>query len=108
MKIATWNVNSVRARLTRLLAWLQRTQPDIVCLQELKAREEAFPYDAIREAGCCAMVGLSFFMGFRPDGDERLTPPRTKKADVAKHPKVFDHVGLLFNEPPGTTGSLFI
>lgn len=43
MKIATWNVNSVRARLDRLLAWLKRTQPDIVCLQELKAKEEAFP-----------------------------------------------------------------
>jgi exodeoxyribonuclease III len=56
MKIATWNVNSVRARLDRLLAWLQRTQPDIVCLQELKAREEAFPYDAIREAGYHAAV----------------------------------------------------
>ncbi|MDY0170209.1 MAG: endonuclease/exonuclease/phosphatase family protein [Thermoguttaceae bacterium] len=50
MKIATWNVNSVRARLERLLAWLQKTEPDIVCLQELKAREEAFPYEAIREA----------------------------------------------------------
>lgn len=51
MKIATWNVNSVRARLDRLLAWLEKTQPDIVCLQELKAREDAFPYDAIRKAG---------------------------------------------------------
>jgi exodeoxyribonuclease-3 len=40
MKIATWNVNSVRARQERLLAWLQRTQPDIVCLQELKGRED--------------------------------------------------------------------
>ena len=51
MKIATWNVNSVRARLDRLLAWLQRTQPDIVCLQELKAREDVFPYEAIRAGG---------------------------------------------------------
>lgn len=56
MKIATWNVNSVRARLERLLAWLQRTQPDIVCLQELKAKEEVFPHDAIREAGYHAAV----------------------------------------------------
>jgi exodeoxyribonuclease III len=56
MKIATWNVNSVRARLERLLAWLQRMQPDIVCLQELKARDDAFPYDAIREAGYHAAV----------------------------------------------------
>jgi hypothetical protein len=36
------------------------------------------------------------------------TTPKTKKADVAEHPKVFDHVGLLFNEPPGTAGLLFI
>lgn len=64
MKIATWNVNSVRARLDRLLAWLQRTQPDIVCLQELKAREDAFPYEAIREAGYHAAVyGQKTFNG---------------------------------------------
>jgi hypothetical protein len=34
--------------------------------------------------------------------------PRTKKADVAEHPKIFDHVGLLFNEPPGRAELLFI
>jgi len=56
MKIATWNVNSVRARLERLLAWLQKAQPDIVCLQELKAKEEAFPFEAIRAAGYHAAV----------------------------------------------------
>jgi hypothetical protein len=38
----------------------------------------------------------------------RLAQPRTKKADVAEHPKAFDHVGLLFNEPPGKTGLFFI
>jgi exodeoxyribonuclease-3 len=56
MKIATWNVNSIRTRLDRLLAWLQRTQPDIICLQELKAREDAFPLEAIRAAGYHAAV----------------------------------------------------
>jgi len=56
MKIATWNVNSVRARLERLLAWLQKTQPDIVCLQELKAKEEVFPREAIRAVGYHAAV----------------------------------------------------
>jgi hypothetical protein len=39
---------------------------------------------------------------------DRLAPQKTKKADVAEHPKVFDHVGLLFNEPPGTAGLFFI
>src|SRR5438552_17534920 len=43
MKIATWNVNSIRARLDRLLAWLQRAAPDVVCLQELKVATEEFP-----------------------------------------------------------------
>ncbi len=56
MKIATWNVNSVRARLERVTAWLEKVQPDVVCLQELKSREEAFPYEAIQAAGYHAAV----------------------------------------------------
>ena len=56
MKIATWNVNSIRARQERLLAWLQKAQPDVVCLQELKATDDAFPYEAIRHAGYHAAV----------------------------------------------------
>ncbi len=56
MKIATWNVNSVRARLDRLVAWLRSAEPDVVCLQELKSPEAAFPHDAIRAAGYHAAV----------------------------------------------------
>ena len=51
MKIATYNVNSVNARLPSLLRWLQETTPDVVCLQELKAPPEKFPEAQIREAG---------------------------------------------------------
>lgn len=51
MKVATFNVNGIRSRLQPLLAWLAKEQPDIACLQELKAPDEAFPIDAIREAG---------------------------------------------------------
>lgn len=51
MKIATFNVNGIRSRLPNLLEWLQREVPDIVCLQELKATDEAFPALAIRAAG---------------------------------------------------------
>jgi exodeoxyribonuclease-3 len=51
MKIATFNVNGVTARLPELLAWLDRTRPDIVCLQELKAPQERFPEDALQAAG---------------------------------------------------------
>ncbi len=56
MKIATWNVNSVRSRLERLTNFLFRHQPDIVCLQELKCLEEVFPYNEIRAAGYFAAV----------------------------------------------------
>ena len=51
MKIATWNVNSVRARLDRLLAYLFAAQPDVLCLQELKCTEELFPALELQAAG---------------------------------------------------------
>lgn len=49
--IATWNVNSVNARLDRLVAFLQRESPDYLCLQELKCTDDKFPYDAIKACG---------------------------------------------------------
>jgi exodeoxyribonuclease-3 len=51
MKIATYNVNGVNGRLPVLLRWLTEKQPDVVCLQELKAPQEKFPEEAIKEAG---------------------------------------------------------
>lgn len=51
MKIATYNVNGVNGRLPVLLKWLDEAQPDIVCLQELKAPVEKFPQKAINDAG---------------------------------------------------------
>ena len=51
LKVATFNINGVRSRLPILLQWLQQEAPDVVCLQELKAPDEAFPIGEIREAG---------------------------------------------------------
>ncbi len=51
MKIVTWNVNSVRARLPRVLAWLEDKQPDLVCLQETKCIDAHFPREPIEELG---------------------------------------------------------
>src|SRR4051794_31343605 len=51
MKIATYNVNGINGRLGVLLRWLAEAQPDVVCLQELKAPQERFPEAAIRKAG---------------------------------------------------------
>lgn len=51
LKVATFNINGVRSRLPILLQWLQHEAPDVVCLQELKAPDNAFPIAAIRDAG---------------------------------------------------------
>lgn len=56
MKIASWNVNSVRARLERLVAWLEAERPDVLCLQETKVVDEAFPAEALEDAGYTSLV----------------------------------------------------
>lgn len=56
MRIATWNVNSITARLPRLLAWLESTGTDVLCVQETKCSAEQFPYDELRRLGYEAAV----------------------------------------------------
>jgi exodeoxyribonuclease-3 len=51
MKIATWNVNSVKARLPTVLAWLDEAKPDVVCLQEIKCEDDGFPRLEIEDRG---------------------------------------------------------
>lgn len=64
MKIATWNVNSIRARLANLLAWLDEAAPDVVLLQEIKTVEAAFPRLEIEERGYnCAVAGQKSYNG---------------------------------------------
>ncbi|MCP9816909.1 exodeoxyribonuclease III [Synechococcus sp. GreenBA-s] len=51
MRIATWNVNSVRTRLEQVVAWLERERPEVVCLQETKVEDGLFPTDAFTALG---------------------------------------------------------
>ena len=51
MKIATFNINGMNARLSALLQWLEEKQPDVACLQELKSPQERFPIAEINAAG---------------------------------------------------------
>jgi exodeoxyribonuclease-3 len=51
MRIATWNVNSIKQRLEAVLAWLEERQPDVACLQETKCVDAAFPHEAIEGLG---------------------------------------------------------
>jgi len=51
MRITTWNVNSVRARLDRVIAWLEANTPDLLCMQEIKTLPETFPHEAFEAIG---------------------------------------------------------
>ena len=51
MRIATYNINNINKRLDNLLGWLSKAKPDVVSLQELKARQEDFPAKALHQAG---------------------------------------------------------
>ncbi len=59
LRIATWNVNSITARLPRLLAWLESSGTDVLCIQETKCAAEQFPYDQLRELGYEAAVNAT-------------------------------------------------
>ena len=64
MRIATWNVNSIRQRIDHLTAWLKERQPDIVCLQETKCVDDAFPREALEPLGYnLAVHGQKTFNG---------------------------------------------
>ena len=56
MKVATWNVNSIRARQQHVIDWLDAVRPDVLCLQELKVGDEDFPFAALEESGYEAAV----------------------------------------------------
>ncbi|WNM60984.1 exodeoxyribonuclease III [Candidatus Nitrospira neomarina] len=64
MKIATWNVNSIKVRIPHLMEWVKQANPDIVLLQELKTTEDQFPRMAIEELGYnMAIVGQKTYNG---------------------------------------------
>ena len=56
MRIATWNVNSVRTRLEQVLAWLQQERPEVLCLQETKVTDELFPREAFEGLGYATAI----------------------------------------------------
>jgi exodeoxyribonuclease-3 len=81
MRLVTWNVNSLRARLPRVLAMLEREQPDFVCLQETKTIDEEFPFAELENAGYRAVSygqrpfnGVAILSRSEPDIVERGFP----------------------------------
>ena len=64
MKLATWNVNSVRVRADAAVQWLKEASPDVVCLQEIKCTDDRFPKERFEELGYnCAVHGQKTYNG---------------------------------------------
>ncbi|WP_241727205.1 exodeoxyribonuclease III, partial [Dietzia sp. SLG310A2-38A2] len=64
MRLATWNVNSIRARRDRVVAWLERSDVDVLAMQETKCKDDQFPHEAFEELGYqVAHHGLSQWNG---------------------------------------------
>lgn len=64
MKLATWNVNSIRARTDAVLGWIARTEPDVLCMQETKVVDDDFPTDELLRLGyVVAMAGQKTYNG---------------------------------------------
>ena len=51
MLIATWNVNSIRTRLSQIINWIDKVNPDILCLQETKVTDDSFPAESFKKLG---------------------------------------------------------
>ncbi len=64
MKVATWNINSIRMRVPRLIGWLEKRSPEVVCLQETKVVDEEFPFEPIQALGYeCLVHGQKSYNG---------------------------------------------
>jgi exodeoxyribonuclease-3 len=91
VKIATWNVNSVKARLETVQVWLAQANPDVVCFQEIKTTDEAFPADAFDSLGYnCAVHGQKSYNGVailskRPPEDVIKGLPESEGDDHARY-----------------------
>ena len=100
MKIATWNVNGIRARQAELQDWLEREQPDVMCLQEIKASVEQLPVWLCEMEGYwCYWHGEKGYSGVGLHVSKRMAPERPS----FEHP-TFDYENrIVFVRLPGVT-----
>jgi exodeoxyribonuclease III len=95
MKLATWNVNSVKARLETATSWLKEVSPDVVCFQEIKCTDDTFPATAFEELGYnCAVHGQKTYNGVailskRPLED---VTPRLPGGDGDEHARYIEAI----------------
>ena len=94
MKLATWNINSIRARTDRLVKWLAAEQPDILCLQETKVEDAGFPQAAVNAAGYDVVAPMPAAVS---SATSRSRQPGTVTSSGSR-----SHAGLQSAGAPGT------
>lgn len=86
MKIASWNVNSLRVRIDHVKEWLEENQPDLLCLQELKMPDEEFPIQALEDIGYhCQFTGQKTYNGVAIISKQKLHNVVTDLPDFEDH-----------------------
>jgi exodeoxyribonuclease-3 len=102
MQIATWNVNSIRARMGRVVHWLEQHSPDVVCLQETKCLDEQFPREPLEDLGYQLLTfgqktynGVAILSKHRPDEIVRGLPGEDADAPKRVLGAAIDDVLLL-------------
>ena len=109
MKIASWNVNSIKARLEPALAWLKQAAPDVVCLQEIKTVDEGFPRETFEALGYnCAVHGQKTYNGVAILSKHPIEDAAPRLAGGAPLPngEVDDHARYLEAVITGTHGAV--
>ena len=106
MKIATWNVNGIRARQSQVQDWLEREQPDVVCLQEIKASIDQLPVWLCEMEGYwCYWHGGKGYSGVGLHVSKRIAPDRPR----FEHPEFdYEHRIVLVRLPPVTVVSVYV
>ena len=94
MLIATWNVNSIRTRLSQIIDWISQSNPDILCLQETKVIDESFPFQPFEKLGYSVEVygqksynGVAIISKIKPENikkDFTVVPTSTKILKFSK------------------------
>ena len=104
MRIATWNVNSIRSRQTRVVDWLRRHSPAVLCLQELKTTDADFPWDAIRDAGYeAATHGQKAYNGVALLSPEPVTGVQRGMDNDDQQARLIGGVAVAATLPTGAT-----
>ena len=107
MKIATWNVNSIKARSESVVAWLKEAVPDVLCMQEIKCTDDAFPKETFEALGYnCAVHGQKTYNGVAVLSKRPIEDATPRLPGGAKDGQADDHARYIEAVIPAKHGTI--